>query len=105
MWCAVLRGRFAERAERGQRPAGDFLDRPGRVDADQDVLVGVERDERGGLLGVDLEPVPDRVLGVVVALEQLAAAVVADAGPGRRVEGGVPEIGRASCRERVCSTV
>ena len=36
-----------------------------------------------GLLGVDVEPVPDR-LGVVVALEQLAAAPVTDARPGGR---------------------
>ena len=47
----------------------------------------VPGDQRLGLLGVELEAVADRLLGVVVAVVDLAAAVVA--GPvvaGRRVD-------------------
>src|SRR5439155_4664983 len=78
------------RTERGHGPAGDLFHRAGRVDADQDVLVGVEGEKGEGLLGVDLDPVPDRLLGVVVPLEELAAAVIADAGAGGRVVQDVP---------------
>jgi len=43
------------------------------------------------LLRVDVEAVPDRPLAVVIALEELAPAVVAEAGPGRRLEQDVPD--------------
>src|SRR6266516_4636551 len=69
-----------EPAQRAERPLGDLVHRPGGVQAEQGALVGVERDQRGGLLLVHLQPVPDRLLAVVVPLEQLAAAVVADPG-------------------------
>src|SRR6202000_1000319 len=80
-----------ERPQRGQRALGDLLDRPGRVDTDQDALVGVVGHQRRGLLLVDLEPVPDGLLAVVVALAQLATAGVTDAVPGGRVEHDVPD--------------
>src|SRR5258708_3585190 len=80
-----------ERPQRGERPLGDLLDRAGRIDADENSFVGVEGDQRRGLFLVDLETVPDRLLPVIVALEQLAAAGVADPLPGRRVEEDVPD--------------
>ena len=81
--CSRANGRSA-----ADRPLGDVVDRPHRVDADQDALLGVVADQRRGLLVVDLEPVPDGLRLVVVALEQLAAAVVAD------------PVGRAAGRSR-----
>ena len=60
--------------------------------ADQHAALGVEVDQRRGLLGVDLEPVPDGLGLVVVAQVQLAAAAVADAGLGGRVELEVPDV-------------
>jgi len=48
----------------------------------QDAAVGVVADDRGGLVGVHVQPVADRVLLVVVPLEQLAAALVTDLGLG-----------------------
>src|SRR5206468_4329763 len=57
---------------------GDLIHRAGGVDAEQDALVGVERDQRRGLQLIHLKAVPDRFLAVVVPLEQLAAAIVAD---------------------------
>jgi len=55
----------------------DLFHRPGRVDAYQDALVGVEGDQRRRLGVVDLETVPDHLFLVIVALEELVAAVVA----------------------------
>src|SRR5438105_2918715 len=80
--------------EPAQGTEGAFCDRihrTRRVDAKQDALVGVEGDQRRRLLLVHLQPVPDGLLAVVIALEQLAAAVVADARLHRRVEGEVPD--------------
>src|SRR5262249_31117457 len=84
-------GSAGVRLQGRQRAAGDLLDGPGRVDADQDGLVRVERDERGRLVLVDLQPVPDDLFLVVVALEELAAAVIADPLAGRRVVELVPD--------------
>src|SRR5262245_6220838 len=60
-----------EAPQRAQRALGNLVHRPGRVKPQQDALVGVERDQRRRLQLVDLDPVPDRVLAIVVALEQL----------------------------------
>src|SRR6516164_1760727 len=79
-----------ETAQGAQGAFGDLVHGAGGVEAEQDALVGVERDQRRGLLLVHLEPVPDRLLAVVVALEQLAAAVIADPQLDRRVEHDVP---------------
>src|ERR1700732_1268966 len=79
-----------EAAQRAERPLGDLVHRAGGVDAKENALVGIEGDQRGRLLLVDLETVPDGVLAVVVALEQLTAAVVARIDVGRRGEQGVP---------------
>src|SRR5215831_8153341 len=80
-----------EPAQSAQRPFGDLVHRPGGVQAEQGALVGVEGDQRGGLLLVYLQPVSDRLLAVVIALEQLAATVVADPGHRRWVEADVPD--------------
>src|ERR1043165_2722555 len=56
----------------------DVLDRAGRVDTHQLALRAVEVDQRRGLLGVLHQPVGDRLGLVVVALEQLRPAAVAD---------------------------
>src|SRR5215831_8395859 len=77
-------------AQGAQGTIGDLIHRAGGIDAEQDALVGVERDKRRGLLLIHHKPVPDRLLAVIVTLEQLAAAVVADARPGRWVERRVP---------------
>src|ERR1700735_3151220 len=80
-----------EPAQRGQRPVGDLLYRPGGIDAQQRALIGVEGDQRLGLLLIHIQPVPDGLLAVIVSLEELAAAVIALAGPGRRVECRMPD--------------
>src|SRR5580700_9572894 len=46
-----------EPAQRAKRPVGDLVHRPGGVQAKQGALVGVEGDQRGGLLLVHLQPV------------------------------------------------
>src|SRR6185437_3178613 len=79
------------RLQGGQRALGDLFHRPGRVDADQDVLVRVESDQRRRLGAGDLQPVPDDLFLVVVALEELAAAVVADVRRGGRLVQQVPD--------------
>src|SRR5215210_9480036 len=71
---------------------GDILDRPRGVHPAQQAALAVVADQRGGLVGVDLEPVPDRLLAVVVALEQLPVATVADPVGARRVEVEVPDV-------------
>src|ERR1700734_1105695 len=70
-------GSADEAAQRAQGPVGDLLDRAGGVHAEQDALVRVERDQRLGLLLINVQTVPDRLFPVVVALEQFTAAVVA----------------------------
>ncbi len=65
-----------ERPDRVHGPLRDLLDRPGRVDAHQDALVGVVGDQRSRLLLVDLQAVPDGLLLVVVTLEERAPARV-----------------------------
>src|ERR1700728_1747440 len=81
-----------EAPQRAQRPVGDLLHRTGGVDAEQNALVRVERDQRLGLLLVHIQPVPDRLLTVVVALEQLAAAVITVLAARRRIEQDVPHV-------------
>src|ERR1019366_3136415 len=81
-----------ETPQRAQRAVGDLLHRPGGVDAQQDALVGVEGDERRGLLLVHIQPVPDGLLAVIVSLEELAAAVVTGLRPGGRIEQHVPDV-------------
>src|SRR5260370_34317855 len=73
-----------EAAQRAERPLGDLVHRAGGVDAKENALIGVEGDQRGRLVLVDLATVPDGVLAVVGALEQLTAAVVARVDVGRR---------------------
>src|SRR5262245_56785429 len=68
-----------EPVQRRRRPVRHVVHRAGRVDAHQHTLVSVEPDKWRGLFGVDLEPVPNGLLTVVVPLEQLAATVVAHA--------------------------
>src|SRR5882757_1357496 len=72
-------------AQCGNRSFGDVLHRSGGVHSDQDAGFGVIPDDRCGLLRVYLQPMPDGLLAVVVALEELPAAAVA----GVRVDGGV----------------
>src|SRR5215467_3515077 len=80
-----------EPAQSAQRPFGDLVHRPGGVQAEQGALIGIKGDQRGGLLLVHLQPVPDRLLAVIIALEQLAATVVADPGHRRWIEADVPD--------------
>src|SRR5215469_5690448 len=80
-----------EPAQGHHRPGGDLLDRPCRIDSEEDALVGIEGDQRLGLLGIDVKPVPDRLLAVIVPLEQLAAAVVAAARTCRGLKQDVPD--------------
>src|ERR1700760_3238528 len=79
------------RLQGGQRPLGDLFHRPGRVNADENVLVRVEGDQGRRLGAVNLQPVPDDLFLVVVALEELAAAVVADAHHGGRLIEHMPD--------------
>src|SRR3954449_7805702 len=67
-----------EGPQRTQRALGHVVDRPCCVDADEDALAGVVPHQGRGLLVVDLEPVADGLRFVVVTLEQVAAAAVAD---------------------------
>src|SRR5918993_2842256 len=96
---SVLRPRsVAVAAQRVDGPLGDVLDRAGRVDAAEQAPVAVVADQRRGLVGVDLEPVPDGVLAVVVALEELACAAVALPRRGGRVEVEGPHVAAAPAR-------
>ena len=61
------------------RALGDLVDLALRGDRAEQTELGVEADQRGGLLVVDLEPALHGLRLVVVALEQLAAVDVADA--------------------------
>src|SRR5580704_6072069 len=81
-----------EAPQRAQRPVGDLLYRPGGVDAEQYALIRVECVQRLGLLLIHIQPMPDRLLPVVVALEQIAAAVVTVLAARRRVEQHVPYV-------------
>src|SRR4051812_312604 len=65
-------------SQRRVRAVRDVVARPHRVDADEQARLGVVADQRRGLLVVDLQAVPHRLRLVVVALEQLATADVAD---------------------------
>src|SRR5262245_7703464 len=79
---AFPRSGIAAEAHQGiDRPFRDVLDRPCRVQSHEDALVRIKVDQRRRLLGVDLEPVPDGLLPVVVTLEQLTPALVAGALP------------------------
>src|SRR5436190_8489402 len=75
---------------------GHVLDRAGRVDPDQLALRTVEVDQRRGLLGVFDQAVGDRLGLVVVALEQLRPAAVADVLLAGRVELDVPDLAAAA---------
>src|SRR3712207_1354804 len=66
--------------ERLERPLGDLVDRPDRVDAGEQALTLVPARQRLGLLVVDLEPVPHGLGLVVVALDHLAVHEHAPAG-------------------------
>lgn len=75
------------------RALRDLVDLAERGDRDDQALGPVEVDDRLGLAVVDLEALADRVLGVVTALVQLAAADVADTLGLRRVVGDVEDVG------------
>src|SRR5215472_8210184 len=74
-----------------QCPIGHVVDGAGGVDAEQDALVAVVRDQRLRLLLIDLEAVPDDFLAVVIALKQLTTTFVAPVRRRRRVGGYVPQ--------------
>ncbi len=78
-------------AKRLERPVGDVIHRPGRVDTYQDASCCVKRDERCGLFRIDLEAMADGLGHVVVALEEVAPAAVAEPLTGRWVEVDVPD--------------
>src|ERR1700728_1464568 len=83
---------LADEPSQGAHGAVGYLfDWAGGVDALQDALVGVVGDQGGRLVLVDLDAVPDRLFAVVVALEQVAAAVVTGVFAGRGVEQDVPD--------------
>ena len=85
---------------RGERRDGrahvrvDFVSGAHPVDPAQQAGVVVVADERLGLGVVDLEPAADRLLLVVVALDQAGAVLVADALVLGRVELDVVDVGR-----------
>src|SRR5215203_72011 len=85
----------AEAPEGVDRPLCDVLHRTRRVDTAEQAAVTVVADEGRRLVRVDLQPVPDGVLAVVVALEELTAAPVALAGGRGRVEVEVPDVSAA----------
>src|SRR3954452_6306017 len=84
--------RLSKGSQRGDGAVGHVVDRAHGVDAHEDARLGVVADQRGRLLVVDLQPVPDRLGHVVVALEQVATADVAGALGRRRVEVDVPDV-------------
>src|SRR4029450_5393074 len=75
---------------------GDVLDRAGRVDTHQLALRAEEVDQGRGLLGVLDQAVGDRLGLVVVTLEQLRPAAVADVLLAGRVELDVPDLAAAT---------
>ena len=79
---AVGRGRCpgVVGAQGRQGPSGDLVDLADRVDRRQQARPLVEPRQRRGLFPVDLEPVPDGLGLVVVALHQLAVDQHAAAG-------------------------
>src|SRR5882757_4725553 len=95
---SLLRTLSTVRAQRVNRSHRDVFHKPGRIDADQLALRAVEVDQRRGLVGVFTQPVRDRLGLVVIALIELAAAPVAHAIDGRRIEFDVP--GLAASRAR-----
>src|ERR1700710_1558513 len=74
---------------------GDVLDRPGGVDADELALSAEEVDQGRGLVPVLDQAGRDGLGLVVVALEQLGAAPVADVLFAGRVELDVPDLAAA----------
>ena len=78
-------------AKRLERPVGDVVHRAGRIDTYQNASCGVKRDERSSLFRVHLEPMTDGLRHVVVTLEEVTAAPVAQPLAGRRVEVDVPD--------------
>src|SRR5258708_5587394 len=80
-----------EAPQRAQGAVGDLLHRPGGIDPEQDALVRVEGDQRLRLVLVHVQPVPDRLFPVIVALEERPAAVVTPLAAGRRVQQHVPD--------------
>src|SRR3982750_1762940 len=87
---ASVRPQGVDRAHR------DVLDRTGRVDTHQLALRPVEVDQRSGLVGVLDEPVGDRLGLVVVPLEELRPAAVADVVLAGRIEFDVPDLAAAA---------
>src|SRR5689334_15198443 len=57
--------------DRLEHPGEHLVGAPEPVDLDQQAALRVERHERLGLGGVEVEPLADRVLGVVGALDDL----------------------------------
>ncbi len=66
-------------AQRGHRALGDLVHLAEGRDRDDQVLRLVVVDDRLGLRVVDLQPLADGLLAVVLALVEVAAADVADA--------------------------
>ena len=87
----------AEGGKRGPDVAVHLVGRAGAVEAAQQPLLLVVVDQRLGLLVEDVEPVLDRLLLVVVALDQRRAVLVAEArgSSAGRTPGG--RRGRSSC--------
>ena len=83
----------AQRVDGPHHPAGHRVGRAGAVDLDQEapLLVPVEQGRR--LLLVEVEPALDRLFGVVLPLDHLAAADVA--GPVDQRRGGRRVVGAA----------
>src|SRR5262245_38142422 len=60
----------------GVQPLADLVRRAKAVNGLEQAAALVEREQRGRLLGVEGEPLLDRLLGVVVTLDDLATATV-----------------------------
>src|SRR5207249_10863356 len=71
---------LAAGVDRADQPGGHLVGGAHAVDGDELVAREVPGDERLGLLLVELETAPDGRVGVVAALDDLAAAGVADVG-------------------------
>src|SRR5690554_1572190 len=89
-------GSASVRAESVDRPDGDALHGPGGVDANRLALRAVVVDQGRGVAGVDPQPFGHGLGPVVLALEQLPAAAVADPFPRRRIEVDVPDLAAAA---------
>src|SRR4051812_41506290 len=95
---------WGRRMSASVRPQGvdgadrDVLDRPGRVDTHQLALGAVVVDQRRGLVRILDKAGRDGLRLVVVALEQLRPAPVADILLARRVELDVPDLAAAPAR-------